>query len=860
MNEQAATEARVAALHQITAAVTSTLDLHAVLKVLMEKMDIFLPYSAIQVWLMNAESGVLERAACRNLDEAEWKRRQLKNTPALVKEAMDSRAPVVVRNVQTDARTLDPAFYRNQGIVSYLGLPLVVKDEVLGVLVTLTRQEHQFSPAEIEFLSTVAGQAAIGIHNSQLYEQTTKQTAELERAYKELKNKEEIQALLKDLNQDITRLDIDSLFRNLTEKVREILRVDISDVRVLVEGEWKLTGITGIDPNLLTSGRSGTGRGPAGWIQQHRQPLVIPDLAHTEVPVGSTMKSLGIHGYVGVPLFSRGGEVIGVLRGLSYQPRNFTQEEVELLQLLASGSGVALENAKLLDEIKCQAVALERSNEAKDELMQVMARQKEELARLNAGLQSEIAERAKARAEIAAKNRDLETLHEIGQIILTSPDDKTTLEKILHHALTAGACDIGSIRLLDAETQTLDLVGHSGYRHVDSINAHHRNIGEATSGRHTLAMVTEPRPHIVENVQQGEGLRTFKKEGVRSAIIVPVRNQDKVLGALQLGSRAGRKFQPEQIRFLEAIGNQMGIAVEKARLFDEIKKQTLELEKSNKTKDELLAAMASQKEELSRLNAGLRREIAERTKARAEIAAKNRDLETLLYVTSHDLREPLRAIENFSRIVNDRYGERLDEKGQDFLRRVIQGSQRLTQLLDDILMLSRSQRMGVPTEAVAGETIVQEALKRLEGKVSATNAQVHVASEFGGLRVDKTWATQAVYNLLVNALKFTRDGAAPDVEIAPYSLEGSGSGVVGIAVRDRGPGVSPEHAERIFQLFQRAVGREVEGTGAGLAIVRQIAERHGGNAWVEPRAGGGSQFVITFGQSEGVQGGSRNEC
>jgi signal transduction histidine kinase len=640
LGEQAATEARVTALHQITTAVTSTLDLHVVLRVLMEKMEMFLPYSAIQVWLMNAESRVLERAACRNLDEAEWKSRKLNNTPALVKEAMDSRAPVVVRNVQTDTRTLDPAFYRKQGIVSYLGLPLVVKDEVLGVLVTLTRQEHQFSPAEIEFLSTLAGQAAIGIHNSQLYEQTKKQAAELERAYKELKNKEEIQALLKELNQDITRLDIDSLLKNLTEKVREILRVDIADVRIMVEGQWTLTGITGIDPNVLTSGRSGTGQGPAGWIQQHRQPLVIRDLAHTDVPVGSTMKSLGIHGYVGVPLFSRGGEVIGVLRGLSYQPRDFTQEEVELLQLLASGSGIALENAKLLDEIKCQAVALERSNEAKDELMEMMARQKEELARLNDGLQSEIAERGRTRAELAAKNRDLETL---------------------------------------------------------------------------------------------------------------------------------------------------------------------------------------------------------------------------LYVISHDLREPLRAIENFSRIVNDRYKDRLDGKGQDFLRRVILGAQRLNQLLDDILTLSRSQRIGVPTEEVDGETIVHEALRRLEGKINATNAWVRVADNFEGLRVDKTWATQAIYNLLVNALKFTRDGEAPDVEIAPYQPEGPGSNVVGIAVRDRGPGVAPEHAERIFQLFQRAVGREVEGTGAGLAIVRQIAERHGGNAWVEPREGGGSQFVITFGQSEGVEGGRSNE-
>jgi signal transduction histidine kinase len=638
--EHTATEARVAALHEINAAATATLDLHVVLRVLMEKMDIVLPYSAIQVWLMNAESRVLERAACRNLDEAKWKRRRLTDTPPLVKEAMKTRAPVVVRNVQTDARTLDPAFYRSQGVVSYLGLPLVVKEEVLGVLVMLTREEHQFSQEEIGFLSTLAGHAAIGIHNSQLYERTTKQAVELERAYKDLKSKEEIQALLKDLNQDITRLDIDTLLKKLTEKVREVLRVDISDVRTLVEGEWKLTGITGIEPNLLTSGRTGTGRGPAGWIQQYRQPLVIPDLARTDLPTGTTMKNLGLRGYIGVPLFSRGGEVIGVLRALSYQPRDFTQEEVELLQLLASGSGVALENAKLLDEIKRQAVALESSSQAKDELMKVMARQKEELARLNAGLQSEIAERGRARSELAAKNRDLETL---------------------------------------------------------------------------------------------------------------------------------------------------------------------------------------------------------------------------LYVTSHDLREPLRAIENFSRMVNDRYKDRLDEKGRDFLRRIILGAQRLNHLLDDILTLSRSQRIGVPEEEVDGETIVLEALRRLEGKISATNAQVHLATNFNGLRVDKTWATQAVYNLLVNALKFTCNGEAPDVEIAPYQPQGPGSKAVGIAVRDRGPGVAPEHAERIFKLFQRAVGREVEGTGAGLAIVRQIAERHGGSAWVEPREGGGSEFVITFGQSNDVQGGRIDE-
>jgi len=143
-------------------------------------------------------------------------------------------------------------------------------------------------------------------------------------------------------------------------------------------------------------------------------------------------------------------------------------------------------------------------------------------------------------------------------------------------------------------------------------------------------------------------------------------------------------------------------------------------------------------------------------------------------VTSHDLREPLRAIENFSRIVNDRYCARLDDKGQDFLRRIISGAQRLNRLLDDILTLSRSQRIGVPSEEVDGESIVTEALKRLEGKINTTGARIHVAQNFHGLRVDKTWATHAVYNLIANALKFTREGEAPDVEVVPLSVAGAG--------------------------------------------------------------------------------------
>jgi signal transduction histidine kinase len=250
-------------------------------------------------------------------------------------------------------------------------------------------------------------------------------------------------------------------------------------------------------------------------------------------------------------------------------------------------------------------------------------------------------------------------------------------------------------------------------------------------------------------------------------------------------------FANEEIEFLTTLAGQAAIAIDNSQLYEQSRIQAGELEKSNAAKDEFLQVLARQKEELSRLNAGLECEIAERGRARAELAAKNRDLETLLYVTSHDLREPLRAIENFSRMINERYRDRLDEKGQDFLRRVMLGSQRLNRLLDDILVLSRSQRMGAPTEKVDGESIVLESIKRLEGKISATNAEIHVAKDFGGLLVDKIWATQAVYNLIANALKFTRDGERPVVEIAPYRSNGLDSSVIGIVVRDRGPGIAP---------------------------------------------------------------------
>lgn len=239
------------------------------------------------------------------------------------------------------------------------------------------------------------------------------------------------------------------------------------------------------------------------------------------------------------------------------------------------------------------------------------------------------------------------------------------------------------------------------------------------------------------------------------------------------------------------------------------------------------------------------RDITERKKYEDLIKTKSKQLETLIYIVSHDLGEPLRAMRSFSKLIRERYEDALDAKGIDFLARIERAGKRMQNLLDDILNLSRVQRMEETFEEVEGKTLVDEALKPLWETIDKKEAKLTIAKNFPVFVVNKLWATQGLTNLIANALKFHLPGKAPEIEIDFYREE-EPAGILGFTVKDRGPGVDPEQAERIFTLFQRAVSREIEGTGAGLAIVAEVAKNHHGKAWVRPREGGGSEFILTF--------------
>jgi PAS domain S-box-containing protein len=242
-------------------------------------------------------------------------------------------------------------------------------------------------------------------------------------------------------------------------------------------------------------------------------------------------------------------------------------------------------------------------------------------------------------------------------------------------------------------------------------------------------------------------------------------------------------------------------------------------------------------DEIRRLNGELEERVAVRT---AELEAANRELEAFSYSVSHDLREPLRAINGFSRAVVDDFGELLPAPAQRQLAAVRDGASRMARLIDDLLSFSRLSRQALRRRPTDLRRVVDECLEELTA--AGAKASVRVG-EILPSDVDSALIKQVFFNLLSNAFKYSRQNPQPEVEIDSRS---DGEKVV-YSVRDNGVGFDMKYAGKLFHVFQRlhAVD-EFEGTGVGLAIVQRIVSRHGGRVWVDAAPGAGATFFFTL--------------
>ncbi len=243
--------------------------------------------------------------------------------------------------------------------------------------------------------------------------------------------------------------------------------------------------------------------------------------------------------------------------------------------------------------------------------------------------------------------------------------------------------------------------------------------------------------------------------------------------------------------------------------------------------------------ELRRNAEELERQVCART---AELAAANRELESFSYSISHDLRAPLRAINGFSRLLEEEAADRLDEAARGHLARVRAASVKMGALIDDLLELSHVARHEVCQESVDLSEVAREIVGEIAAAEPARRVEWTIAAGVHAV-CDPSLMRAVLHNLLGNAMKYTSKKEAARIE---FGMEETG-GERRYFVRDNGAGFDMRYAGKLFGPFQRLhAPAEFPGTGIGLATVARIVHRHGGRVWAEGRVGEGAAFFFTL--------------
>lgn len=231
----------------------------------------------------------------------------------------------------------------------------------------------------------------------------------------------------------------------------------------------------------------------------------------------------------------------------------------------------------------------------------------------------------------------------------------------------------------------------------------------------------------------------------------------------------------------------------------------------------------------------------------AELRRSNTELEQFAYVASHDLQEPLRKVASFCQLLEKRYGDKLDERGIEYIGFAVDGAKRMQALINDLLTFSRVGRLNTSETAVELDTVLDAAVSNLSAAIEESDAEVVRPQRLPQILGDPTLLTMLWQNLIGNAVKFRHKDRSPRIviECRPGTENHEGQWV--FSVSDNGIGIPDEFSDKVFVIFQRLHGREVyAGTGVGLALVKKIVEHHGGTVWIEPSYTDGTRFTFTM--------------
>ena len=397
----------------------------------------------------------------------------------------------------------------------------------------------------------------------------------------------------------------------------------------------------------------------------------------------------------------------------------------------------------------------------------------------------------------------LEALHEIDRAILAAESPQAIADAALQRCTAQLPCTRASIVVFDHEAGEGEILG--SVTESDSQLAGGKRY--PIEAFHLTERLHQGGAEVVNDLQAIDAtpvLKRLQNEGIRSFISLPMLLDGRLIGLINLGDEAQGVFTEDYQDLMREVTDQVAIAIRQARLLERVQHQAEVLEQR----------------------------VAERTA----------ELESFTYSVSHDLRSPLRAIDGFSRLLDQEYGDLLDDEGQRLLSVIRTSASRMGQLIDDLLALSRLGRQDMRTVPIDMEELassVVEELLRIHDDAAVT-IDIQTLPEATG---DPAMVRTILTNLLSNSLKFSREEEAPRIVVGADIQEGTPV----YHVRDNGAGFDMAYADKLFGVFQRLHDDEdFEGTGVGLAIVHRAIARHGGSVWAESTVGEGATFYFAL--------------
>jgi signal transduction histidine kinase/putative methionine-R-sulfoxide reductase with GAF domain/HAMP domain-containing protein len=664
----------------------------------------------------------------------------------------------IVRSTDETAEADPGAEARYGGARSLVAVPMSQDDDLIGAIVICRRQVRAFTDKQIELISNFAKQAVIAIENTRLLS--------------ELRESLRQQTATADVLKTISRsaLNLQSVLDALVSSASALC--DSPMAAIHVQSGTNLPGRARHGFSLemveaLSKLEQVMGRGSlAGRTLTEARPVQIPDAeADPEYTSRDFLHITGARSMLGVPLL-RGGTPIGLLSLYRTSAIPFTRRQLELMETFADQAMIAIENSRLFEEVQ-------------------------------------------------ARNRDLTALSEVSRAVSSTLDLKIVMKIIVDRAVNLSDTDGGSIFYYRAElgafelgeTANIDEELVARLQNTD-ISVRETGLGEAITKREPLQIpdITKRARNPLRDATLGAGMR--------AALIVPLLGADGPLGALVLQRRRPGAFEQSVVNVMQSFADQSAIALDNARLFDQIAQKSRELEVASQHKSQFLANM------------------------------------------SHELRTPLNAILGYTELMQDGlYGE-IPAKMQEVLERVQANGKHLLGLINDVLDLSKIEagQLVLSMDEYAIKNIVHAVVSATESLASAKKLRLRleVADDLPLGRGDERRITQVLLNLVGNAIKFTDDG---EVLIAAKAANGR----LSVAVADTGPGIAEAEQMRIFHEFHQVDSSNTKkkgGTGLGLAIAKRIIELHAGRIWVESQLGKGATFRFELPVRPEQQGGA----